>query len=870
MGYFFRLSFRYIRKNPARTVYSTVGIMLTYIMCFALLTTFYSLWDYEYKDYYRIFPFELYVPFSGDEWTPDMIENAKRMEKDETIEKLTIRHDDIYEQRMVLSPQMKPGNKYALWIKLKDTSDLKASAEELAGKYHFDVHIQTVVAQYLRQDDSTGTALTNVFITLALTVFGGFFVVILRNTMLISVTERVRDHGLLRCVGMSEGQLLALLFTEGILMSLAASLFGTAFAYGGLQLLEPWIRDTLGLSRVFAFGFYPKAVLLTTFLVIAVTVFALIEPGRQAGRIPPLDALHGIYSSMQKRKKKKPASGGITEKVFGAAGFYARRNFKRGRGHQWTVFFAMFFSVTFLLTVLATCESYTETMKKEMKLEGEGQSVYTEGLTRNYREGRSYCDSFYDAEEVDAIREELSGLQTVKDTVAVMEGFASLKKGGRFWLDPHIRELTAGEKNVYVSITGLEAEDMEKERSFLIDGSIDYERMKAEHGILLCDARPEGGRYSDIKAGDTISCLSVEGAFRAHKAYQSAIAAVSEQNGLDAWLDEAGDIVYFENGEKKSRRQDGKSVKCLTYLTKQGVEDTEFTRLQEEVLSWLRSQGIDCAGRIGEDSIAMSDILFALEEMEYEKGYRESRKVMGILSDELLEPVQSRAELEGKLLRVLLPMDSVLEEIAEIRKQAVAEGMEIPEKGLYQSGPMIYAVGSGYHAGIRIRRDLELLDTRIRDRSRELEGWSYENRVMTSDEYFESVKLLKTVRLVVTLLGVFIISICMVQIINTLQANMRLRRKELWLYSVVGMSPADRLKMQLVEHGLSAVLAIGLALLTSFLGSYILIKKLLDWSGDIYVYRWPWEVALLLTGLILGILYAVNMLELRRSTNYVT
>ena len=124
MGYFFKLSFRYIRKNPARTVYSVIGIMLTYIMCFALLTAFYSFWDYEYKDYYRMYPFELTVTFSEDKWDKEMIENAKRMEKDESIEKLSIRVADLYASngsRLVMSSQMKPGEQYALWIKLKDT-----------------------------------------------------------------------------------------------------------------------------------------------------------------------------------------------------------------------------------------------------------------------------------------------------------------------------------------------------------------------------------------------------------------------------------------------------------------------------------------------------------------------------------------------------------------------------------------------------------------------------------------------------------------------------------------------------------------------------------------------------------------------------
>ena len=107
----------------------------------------------------------------------------------------------------------------------------------------------------------------------------------------------------------------------------------------------------------------------------------------------------------------------------------------------------------------------------------------------------------------------------------------------------------------------------------------------------------------------------------------------------------------------------------------------------------------------------------------------------------------------------------------------------------------------------------------------------------------------------------------MIQMMNTLQADMRLRKKELWLYDVVGMDPADRFKMQLIEHGMVAAAAIIAGMIASFAVSFIFIKKLmvLDWKGQEFIYRWPWHIALLLSVGILGAMYIVNRIELKRS-----
>ena len=71
MKYFFVLSLKYIRKNRARAVYSVIGIMLTYILCFSVFTVGYSWWDYGLEEEYyatgSYHPAQLYLFLTGEE-----------------------------------------------------------------------------------------------------------------------------------------------------------------------------------------------------------------------------------------------------------------------------------------------------------------------------------------------------------------------------------------------------------------------------------------------------------------------------------------------------------------------------------------------------------------------------------------------------------------------------------------------------------------------------------------------------------------------------------------------------------------------------------------------------------------------------------
>ena len=880
MSYYLHLAKQYMWHNKARTVYSILGIMLTFILCFCILTTGYSVWDYKFYSVYSSDPYELFVRNDGDRYTREMVDALKRMADDPSIRDIRIYildQDYPGNWRLVLPGQLKADEIYDVKIKLISTNNLRGSAAELGEKYGFDIGVMGYVERYLRQDDSMETALYNFLITFGATVFGLFSVVILRNTMMIAVTERNRDYGLLRCVGMSDGQNLILLLTEGVIMSLIASVLGLGAGFELLKLFEPWLIEMLGVQSVFAFHFYPSAALYTTLLCIGVTLFSLVEPARLSAQVSPLEALHGVMAKeltvgkalkllvkkAVKKKSKKVEKVSWSEKWFGVSGFYAHRNSQRGRGSEKLVFIAIFMSTMTILTVLSFADSMKASMLKAL---GGKADEYREIISAEKR------TNMYDAEWNDSLRSILEGKDKVTDTFSVMysDQHVNINESPYFYNEELKRLSDNGHGPVsHVYEMGCNAEDMEKERIYLTEGEIDYDKMLKENGILLCDISPlleSEGRKTSYHAGDSIEILSIEGAAKARQVFRDAISSLSDRLGLGAWEELQNGkrvIVYFENGEEKRAEHlpdpedENKDLPVIASYQRMYGDNEYYDALRDEVLDELQRRGYNCRDRLPDNNNQIWKIQECIREILFEEGYVEELKVMGILSNEVytaghLDMGGVNSEPVASYIRIIYPVENLCRRLED---SAAAEGVDVND------------VLSCYCCETGVKRNMDILDGSLREFA-EANGLKYENRY--GDNYFEAANRLNVATLACMLVGIFILLICIIQVINTLQADMRVRRNELRLYDVVGMEPAQKLKMMLIEHGFGAGIAVLLGVVVSFTISYTIIKRFIIMrAGTDHVFAWPVGAAILIIALIFGTVTGINLLEWKRAEGYI-
>lgn len=116
--------------------------------------------------------------------------------------------------------------------------------------------------------------------SISLTVAG----VAIMNVMLVSVSERTREIGLLKAVGVTRAQVLAAFLAEAALLSTAGGLAGLFAGFGAARLLTLFLP---------AFPAQPPDWAVASALVVSVSVGLLFGalPARRAARLDPLAAL---------------------------------------------------------------------------------------------------------------------------------------------------------------------------------------------------------------------------------------------------------------------------------------------------------------------------------------------------------------------------------------------------------------------------------------------------------------------------------------------------------------------------------------------------------------------------------------------------
>lgn len=114
------------------------------------------------------------------------------------------------------------------------------------------------------------------------------------NTMLISVSERKREIGILRSVGLTRREIMEIFFAESFMISLIGFVIGTVL---GVHLANNIFNYVdIGSSKYLFFGTMrtPPVVIFAAFiLTFVVGILASVLPARRAAKLRPIDALRG-------------------------------------------------------------------------------------------------------------------------------------------------------------------------------------------------------------------------------------------------------------------------------------------------------------------------------------------------------------------------------------------------------------------------------------------------------------------------------------------------------------------------------------------------------------------------------------------------
>ena len=105
--------------------------------------------------------------------------------------------------------------------------------------------------------------------------------------MTLSVSERIREFGLLRAVGFSRGSVAGMVIIESVLTAVYATIAGCLVGVGLAAALQSYLKDS-GLSTL-SVPYWQLSLYVGVAIILGVV--AAILPAVRAARVPVLDAI---------------------------------------------------------------------------------------------------------------------------------------------------------------------------------------------------------------------------------------------------------------------------------------------------------------------------------------------------------------------------------------------------------------------------------------------------------------------------------------------------------------------------------------------------------------------------------------------------
>lgn len=813
-SYFMFLSWRYIRKNLSRSVYSMLGIMLTVILAFGALTIGYAMFDYQLADMYDT---RGVYQLRGGNYMEPPLQYVSHLRQHELVEHVTVGTNVVASEDGVPTEVM-----YSVYIALKDTSGLAASAEQLRQDLGTaDIVPDQWIESYLGQGDSLAGSAKHVVVSLVATLFVAFAMFIIRNTMMSSVLERRGDYGQMRCVGMSARQLYWMLFVEGIILSLAGTVAGVSVCFLVLKSMENWLDDYLQLGGLLQFTCYPSNVALTAVLTVAVTLFALLEPARQAGKATPVESMRNNTESFLSGKRRfKAKRYPLISRLFGVEGEYARKNISRNPVRMFQLFLGIAACTMMMCGVSCFVDSSYATIAKVYR----GENIEFPEVV--------YVDGAYSDEEFQRLEEKISDVEGVEKT-GLFLGYLDI------FAVRAVPELFS--RNVDgITQTAYDKQQFQTLSRYVVEGEISYDRMMEENGVILCDYiynisdRESDFNYvdrrmTDYKVGDTITEVDPLSYQKCHETYQRLL----EESGVEKAYQEI-EKAYQESSRygSISEETEPKTQKEKELLKKKNKAEKNYRKYMRNFLQAVRDAGYPATETASGEEITEKSgtfsVFFAMIYDCYKRGDTNTYTIQAIVSEDIYNSLYGNPDF----IHLIYPKDAVLSYVSQDRGEAVSDDFS----------------DDSWRWGVGVLRDVHTL-------SNDLSQLSDHIHVASMIDPYELEDMRGILHLAETVgygIAIFIILISMIQIFNTICANLSLRSRELELYRMAGMSKGQERKMILLEHSFVTFFAIILGYLVTRVFSWFFVEKILNQDGS-FAYDWNMMKMILLCVMIFGL-----------------
>ncbi len=416
----------------------------------------------------------------------------------------------------------------------------------------------------------------------------------IKNSFDISITEKIKQYGMLRSVGATKKQIKKNVFFEATILGLIGIPLGILCGFLATYILilvcnvyfKNISQGQLELKFVFSF----VSVIIVVILGIITMYFSAFRSAKRASKVSPIDSIRN--SANIKINAKKLKSPKIIRKVFGIGGEISYKNLKRNKKKYRTTVISIVISVFVFIALASFMNMMLKSIKDEIAL-----NDYNLSLT-SYNVSKENFDSFLGTTKLD----------NIEDFVVVRSAtynFPNAKYNPEYleWADIHFEEgvqkpggltvyaLGTEQYQKYIKSLGLNYDEI-KDKGILYDY---YENLQKHETEETKNKERKTLRVFDYKKGDKIS-----GKLENGKEYTFEIGAITDKKPFG--LRQGNETMLIVSDELFDSITETKSLQILFY-------SNNATKLQDDIDDYLTGEESYSLDNLEERANIMKNLL---------------------------------------------------------------------------------------------------------------------------------------------------------------------------------------------------------------------------------------------------------------------
>ena len=192
----------------------------------------------------------------------------------------------------------------------------------------------------------------------------------IKNSFDISITEKIKQYGMLRSIGATKKQIKHNVFYEASILGLIGIplgiLAGILASYILIIVSNYYLGDFMASDIKLIFSFSFIAIIFAIILGIVTIYASAFKSAKKASRISPIDSIRN--SSTIKINSKKVKSPKIINKLFGVGGDISYKNLKRNKKKYRTTVISIIVSVSVFIALSSFMTAAFDTVKYELDI----------------------------------------------------------------------------------------------------------------------------------------------------------------------------------------------------------------------------------------------------------------------------------------------------------------------------------------------------------------------------------------------------------------------------------------------------------------------------------------------------------------------